>query len=61
MILSGTIWADSHEVVQVKQLHWREKYHNMELSSSCVGKLVHLVKTSFNIEVQVLKAKGFRV
>jgi hypothetical protein len=61
MIFSGTIWAYSREVAQVKQLRWREKYHNMELSSSCVGKLVHLVETSFNIEVQVCKAKGFRV
>jgi hypothetical protein len=57
----GLFGLYSLEVAQVKQLHWREKYHNMELSSSCVGKLVHLVKTSFNIEVQVLKAKGFRV
>jgi hypothetical protein len=57
MIFSGTIWTYSGEVAQVKQLHWREKYHNMELSSSCVGKLVHLVKTSFNIDVPSVQGK----
>ncbi len=61
MIFSGTIWAYSREVGQVKQLHWMEKYHNMELSSSCVGNWVHLVKTSFNMEVRVCKAKGFKL